>query len=76
MSGKLPVLTGDAVVRALKRVGFHVVRVRGSHHILRNAESATTVVPIHAGETIGPGLLGKILRDANLTREAFRELLD
>jgi predicted RNA binding protein YcfA (HicA-like mRNA interferase family) len=60
MTGKLPAPTGEAVVRALERAGFRVSRV----------------VPVHAGETIGPGLLGKILRDCGLDREAFRELLD
>jgi len=29
------------------------------------------VVPIHAGETIGPGLLSKILKDAEMEPEEF-----
>jgi predicted RNA binding protein YcfA (HicA-like mRNA interferase family) len=76
MTGKLPAPTGEAVVRALERAGFRVSRVRGSHHVMRHPNGRGTVVPVHAGETIGPGLLGKILRDCGLDREAFRELLD
>ena len=76
MNGKLPAPTGREVIRALERGGFAVVRVRGSHHFLRDAEGKTTVVPCHAGETIGPGLLGKILRDCDLSRDRFRDLLD
>ena len=38
------------------------MRVRSSHHFLRHPEGRTTVVPVHAGETIGPGLLNQILR--------------
>ena len=34
-----------------------------------------TVIPVHSGETIGRGLLFQILRDAQLTREEFKELL-
>ena len=34
-----------------------------------------TVVPVHAGETIGPGLMSKLLRDCELTREEFAALL-
>ena len=34
-----------------------------------------TVVPVHAGETIGPGLLAKILRDCGIDREALNDLL-
>ena len=75
MSGKLPALTGTEVIQALERGGFGVVRVRSSHHFLRHSDGRTTVVPVHAGETIGPGLLRKILRDCGLDREQFRALL-
>jgi predicted RNA binding protein YcfA (HicA-like mRNA interferase family) len=46
-----------------------VVRVRGSHYFLRHGDGRTTVVPVHSNEDLGPGLLGKILRDAKLTRD-------
>ncbi len=75
MSGKLPALTGADVIRALERGGFAVVRIRSSHHFLRHADGRTTVVPVHAGETIGPGLMSKILRDSGPDREQFRVLL-
>ena len=75
MSGKLPALTGAEVIRALERGGFVLVRIRSSHHFLRHTEGRTTMVPIHAGETIGPGLMSKILRDCGLEREQFRTLL-
>ncbi len=75
MSAKLPALTGAEVIRALERGGFSVARVRGSHHFLRHPDGRTTVVPTHAGDTIGPGLMGKILRDCSLDREQLRKLL-
>jgi predicted RNA binding protein YcfA (HicA-like mRNA interferase family) len=75
MSNKLPALTGAEVVRALQRAGFEIARVRGSHHFMQHDDGRSTVVPVHAGETIGPGLLAKILRDVEMTREEFRELL-
>jgi len=34
-----------------------------------------TVLPVHAGEIIGPGLLLKILVDCELTRDEFEKLL-
>lgn len=34
-----------------------------------------TVVPVHKGETVGPGLLSKILRDAELTADELTALL-
>jgi predicted RNA binding protein YcfA (HicA-like mRNA interferase family) len=45
------------------------VRIRGSHHSLRHPDGRYTVVPVHAGETIGVGLLHKILKDAELSKD-------
>lgn len=72
---RLPRLTGWEVITALKKAYFEVVRVKGSHHRLRHADGRVTTVPVHAGETIGPGLMASILRDVELTREEFLLLL-
>lgn len=68
---KLPRLTGREVIAALDAAGFKVLRVKGSHHLLRHTDGRTTTVPVHGNETIGIGLLSKILRDCELTREEF-----
>jgi predicted RNA binding protein YcfA (HicA-like mRNA interferase family) len=60
-------LSGKELIRALKKVGFQVVRVKGSHHRLNHPDGRVTTVPVHSGETIGPGLLGQILRDCEMT---------
>ena len=72
---RLPRLRGQEAVAALRKAGFDVVRVKGSHHVLTHLDGRTIVVPVHAGETLGPGLLRRILGDAELTPEEFRELL-
>lgn len=72
---KLPRPTGKDLVAALGNLGFEVVRTRGSHHYLRHADGRATVVPVHPGETIGPGLMTKILRDCELRREQIEPLL-
>ena len=66
---RLPAVTGKQVIGALNRMGFQEIRIRGSHHYLRHTDGRTTVVPVHSGETIGRGLLSKILRDAEISRE-------
>jgi len=71
----LPSVTGKDLLAALRKAGFSVVRVKGSHHFLRHVDGQTTVVPVHGGESIGPGLLSKILRDCDLEREEFLRLL-
>ncbi|MGI8743051.1 MAG: type II toxin-antitoxin system HicA family toxin [Bryobacteraceae bacterium] len=52
-----------------------MVHTRGSHHFLRHTNGRATIVPVHSGETVGPGLLRKILDDCDLTSERLRELL-
>lgn len=71
----LPSITGKDLVGMLKKAGFQVMRAKGSHQFLRHEDGRTTVVPVHSGETIGPGLLSKILRDCEITREELQKLL-
>jgi predicted RNA binding protein YcfA (HicA-like mRNA interferase family) len=68
-----PSVTGKELMAALKKAGFEVARVKGSHHFLRHDDGRTTVVPVHSGETIGPGLLSKILRDCDIDRETLHK---
>ena len=72
---KLPNLTGKELIAALALVGFSVIRVKGSHHILRHQDGRTTVVPVHASESIGPGLLVQILKDCEMSRDELICLL-
>jgi predicted RNA binding protein YcfA (HicA-like mRNA interferase family) len=67
----LPRLRGREVIAALRRAGFVVARSKGSHHFLRHPDGRRTVVPVHAGETLGSGLLVKILKDAEMEAEEF-----
>ncbi|MEQ1648541.1 MAG: type II toxin-antitoxin system HicA family toxin [Hyphomicrobiaceae bacterium] len=77
MTSRVPALKGDEVVRALRKAGFEVTRVRGSHHILCDPRNPArrTVVPVHAGKDVKRGLLRKIIDDAGLSVEEFVKLL-
>jgi len=70
-----PAVKGKDLVSALRRAGFVVVRTKGSHHFVRHPDGRSTVIPVHAGETIGVGLMSSILRDVKLTREQLQSLL-
>jgi len=63
-----PSLSGIQLIKALRRLGFEIIRIKGSHHFLRHPDGRCTVVPVHRGESIGRGLLAQILRDCELTR--------
>ena len=72
---RLPRVTGKEMLRALEGWGFAVIRVKGSHHFVQHADGRATVVPVHAGETLGPGLTNRILADAHLSRDDLIEKL-
>ena len=72
---RLPAPSGRQLIAALKHLGFEVVRTKGSHSFLRHADGRATVVPVHAGETIGRGLMAKILRDTELSVDQLRNVL-
>lgn len=72
---RLPRVAGKEVVRALQKVGFSVDRTRGSHVFLKHADGRATAVPVHSGETLGPGLLRAILRDVKISAEELTVLL-
>lgn len=56
-------------------MGFKIIRKRGSDVVLKHPDGRITIVPIHAAEKIGSGLLLKIIKDAKLTKEEFLKLL-
>ena len=72
---RLARVTGRQLIAALRKAGFDVLRVKGSHHFRAHREGRRTVVPVHRGETIGPGLMSKILRDCDMTSDELSELL-
>jgi predicted RNA binding protein YcfA (HicA-like mRNA interferase family) len=72
---KLPSLTGEEMIKALNNAGFQILRQKRSHVFLRHPDSRITVVPIHKGEHLGPGLLRKILRDTEIDKEDLQKYL-
>ena len=72
---KLPLLTGKELISFLKTLGFFEKRQKGSHVFLSHKDGRSTVVPVHSGETIGRGLLSKILTDIQMTKEEFFKLI-
>lgn len=68
----LPRIGGHDAAKAFQRAGFGFVRQKGSHVILRNPETGMVLsIPVHAGKTVGPGLLRSLIKDSRLTVDAF-----
>lgn len=64
----LPSVTGKEVIEAFSKVGFVVVRIEGSHHIMKK--------PGHKKKAVKRGTLRKLIGDAGLTVGEFVKLLD
>jgi predicted RNA binding protein YcfA (HicA-like mRNA interferase family) len=66
--GSLSRVSGTEVVRALERLGFAVVRQRGSHIVMRRG-SMGCVVPNH--RELKLGTLTGVLKQAGVTPNEF-----
>jgi predicted RNA binding protein YcfA (HicA-like mRNA interferase family) len=73
MSRRLPVLSGAELIDTLKRSGFDVTRIRGSHYFLRHRDhpARSVVVPVHGRKPLKKGTLASILKQAGLSPDAL-----
>jgi predicted RNA binding protein YcfA (HicA-like mRNA interferase family) len=66
----LPILSGRKVVRAFEKLGWQVVRQRGSHIVMvRDGEIATLSIPDH--KEVAKGTLRSLIRSAGITVDEF-----
>lgn len=70
---RLVPIKSKKLIQVLKKLGFKQRDAEGSHVFFRHDDGRTTVVPIHAKE-ISRGLLRKILRDVDLSRNEYENL--
>jgi predicted RNA binding protein YcfA (HicA-like mRNA interferase family) len=70
---ELPILSGAEVIRALERLGFRVVRQRGSHVMMRRGANAC-VVPLH--REVKRGTLRGLLRQADVDVDELMDALE
>ncbi|WAP70805.1 type II toxin-antitoxin system HicA family toxin [Jiella pelagia] len=73
MAPGLPVCSGAEVKRALERNGFHLVRVSGSHHIMRRdgPPMMNVTVPVHGRKALKRATLAQILKQSGLSVETL-----
>ena len=74
--GNIPIKSAREVIRAFERLGYQVVRQKGSHVRLRHEldpRRRPLTIPDH--KSVKPGLLAKAIKLAGLTVDEFIELL-
>ncbi len=67
----IPTLRAKEVAAVLAKLGFIVVRQKGSHRQYRHPDGRGTTVPFHAGRDISPILLRQIVKDIGLSINDF-----
>src|SRR3989344_3684572 len=71
---KLSPIRGRELIALLEKKGFQNIHQKGSHVRMAHSDGRKTTIPLHSGEKVGVGLLRKILRDTNISRDEFEKL--
>jgi len=73
---KLPVVSGEEVIKALHKAGFRAVRQKGSHvRLEKRTEEGTIKVTVPLHRPLKRKTLQVILKQAGLSVEEFLKLL-
>jgi predicted RNA binding protein YcfA (HicA-like mRNA interferase family) len=70
---ELPIISGEACITALSRLGYRVVHTKGSHARLRCDGRKPVTVPLH--HELDRGTLRAIIRVAGINVETFNKLI-
>lgn len=65
MEDRKMTMTGKDFVRLLKREGWNLDRIEGSHHIMVKGNK-TVSVPVHGSKELGQGLYQALLKQTGL----------
>ena len=71
---KLALISGKKLCKILEKLGFKKIYTKSSHIRYKHPDGRITVVPIHSGEKLGRGILRKILKQVELSREEYDKL--
>jgi predicted RNA binding protein YcfA (HicA-like mRNA interferase family) len=72
---RLPIVDFKTMEKILLRLGFQVVRQKGSHVFYRHADGRTTTLPNHPGRDLSRPLMREILREIDISPGRFNEEL-
>ncbi|MER3447205.1 MAG: hypothetical protein C4291_10345 [Candidatus Dadabacteria bacterium] len=73
---EVPNLSYTEIIKVLQRAGFIVVRQRGSHiRLQKRTQSRIIKITVPAHKPVKKGTLARIIKDAGLTVEEFKQLL-
>lgn len=70
----MPVVSGKNTIRKLEKVGYYIIRQKGSHVRLGCDDKTRKLITVPMHNELKIGLLHEIIKDANLTIEEFIKL--
>jgi len=70
---KLLSVSGKKAIKVFEKIGYQIIRKKGSHFRLHCSNKEPLTVPDH--RVLGKGLLRKLLRDSEISIKEFIELL-
>ena len=70
---RLAICSGLDAVKAFRKIGYEIDHQTGSHMILRHQTGRRLTIPNH--RELAKGTLRALIRDADLSKEQFTELL-
>jgi predicted RNA binding protein YcfA (HicA-like mRNA interferase family) len=62
--------------KVARKLGFQLVRQKGSHARWKHPDGRATTIPIHSDNEIGSWLFYEILKQMGVTEEDVRKLLE
>jgi predicted RNA binding protein YcfA (HicA-like mRNA interferase family) len=65
---KLPIISGKKAVKVFEKLGFKIVRQKGSHIVMRKGNCGC-VIPLH--KSLAIGTLKSAIKQAGLDNEEF-----
>jgi len=71
MIARLSVPTAKKIIKILKKNGFALDRIKGSHHYFSKSGSSTICVPVHGAKDIPAGTFKQIRKLSGLSYEDF-----
>ena len=73
---EVPNLPYTEIIKAFQRAGFIVVRQQGSHiRLQKRIQTRIIKITVPAHKPVKKGTLARIIKDAGLTLEEFKNLL-
>ncbi|MHC1611479.1 MAG: type II toxin-antitoxin system HicA family toxin [Candidatus Methanospirareceae archaeon] len=73
---KLPIISGEKVIKVLKKAGFVIDNIKGDHVVLINKNaSSPKIISVPLKREIKKGTLMNIIKHSGLSKEEFIALI-